>query len=77
MGIVPGVDWASGVDRRNRGQWLSQLYGIDRHGGVLLGGERNSWWKFLESGFQITEVADCTETGRVVVYSSRLQDLRT
>lgn len=26
--VVPGVDWASGVDRRNR--WQLQFYGVDR-----------------------------------------------
>lgn len=78
MRVVPGVDRAAGVNRRNR--WQLQLYGVD---GNLAGRSPRCLFreiprgKFLESIHQIAERRDGGGNGQTVVYNSRLQNLRT
>lgn len=76
MGVVPGINGASGVDRRNR--WQLQLYGVDGNRGS---GSRQ--YLFREAPQKPSRV-DSPDSrvmmlgnGQTMLYNSRLQNVRT
>ena len=76
MGLVPGIDGAAGVDRRDR--WELQLYGIDvfsRICSFCLDLEK-VFARMLESVLSITERI-AVEEQAVDAHKTGLQNLRT